>query len=543
MITRGMRGVAVSVLAAVLCFSGGGVAVADDSLPSDARAAGQWYVNDWYKFDDLQAAGATGAGVKIAIVDEAIYPDAPELAGANIRVMGSTCIDRETGKPVDPVSDDPELAGHGTNIAAILVGNGVAADGGVGAHGIAPEAEIMFYGVGELQSSEACVKHDPTVKPGEPNLVDDLVGAERRFFLDGEGRVGEISPEGDFQNGDAVALGVRAAIRDGADVVSISVESGLPDSWIQVLSEAMKAGVPIVKATLNPDQILEGIFFNDKLNGFVTVGGVEKDGEPLTDPKTHFQAPGGTNLAVAAPSVNLLGVVGASGWGPRLVHGTSYATPLVAGTIALGLQKFPEATANQVLQAMLRTTGTGEAHDLDWISDNFGYGYLNPSGLLVSDPLQYPDENPVFVSSLDDPRCTFASGRKGTWLEAQGGVALTEAEAMKLLKAGEKPEWACEWAGFPTPYDIEEYWASRAEPDSPTSGADEDADGGLLLWLAIGGGALLLGVIAVAVIVPLAVSRSRRQRAAQQPVPAPYMQQTFEGRPQPPGLGRQDGGL
>lgn len=53
----------------------------------DERAAGLWCA-DALGVDELQAQGATGAGIKIAVVDIAIKPDAPELAGANYHCQG-----------------------------------------------------------------------------------------------------------------------------------------------------------------------------------------------------------------------------------------------------------------------------------------------------------------------------------------------------------------------------------------------------------------------------------------------------------------------
>ena len=514
------------LLTAVVGLSGAIPAAA--AIPEAERGDALWYATDWFDFDGLRERGATGEGVKIAVIDEAVNPNVPELEGANIRVMGSTCIDPATDKPWEAVNTDPAISAHGTNVVAMLLGNGKAGDGGLGTRGIAPDAEVMFYGIGPIEERgedgrrsywDQCVKHDPTVKPGEKSLIGDLVGAYAYGDMgtpdvidNSDGRLDNVAKT-TIQFGDASALAARAAIRDGADVISISVDSGDVLAWEQVMIEALRAGVPVVMGTSNPAEL-----FSDAgtkiyhVNGAVKVNAITRDGELLFDSQTGNKAEGWASLTGAAPGMDLLGVGTASdGWGPELVHGTSYATPLVAGTIALGVQQFPKASQNQILQALIRTTGGDGLHEPEWTSDARGYGYINPVGLLDSDPTTYPDENPLYVSNLDDPRCV-----------APDGVPVGK------QKNG---AWNCWWAQAPNPDMEATYWAEHGEPADSGGGMESgQAQDSVPGWVWAAGGAGLLVIIAAGVLVPVLVTRSRRARrmrasAIGSPVTVPHREQ------------------
>ena len=76
---------------------------------------------------------------------------------------------------------------------------------------------------------------------------------------------------------------------------------------------------------------------------------------------------------------------------PVTVDGTSYSTPLVAGMLALARQKWPDATTNQILQSLVHS-GLNPNHEWNQYT---GYGAIDGGGLVIDDPSQYPDENPI----------------------------------------------------------------------------------------------------------------------------------------------------
>ena len=70
--------------------------------------------------------------------------------------------------------------------------------------------------------------------------------------------------------------------------------------------------------------------------------------------------------------------------------GTSFATPIIAGFLALGRQHFDEdVSPEQMLQALAATGKSGRG----W-NKYTGYGPVDPIAFLRSDPSQYANENP-----------------------------------------------------------------------------------------------------------------------------------------------------
>ena len=68
---------------------------------------------------DWAWGGATGAGVKVGIVDSGLEADHPRLAG---RVVESVAVELEDGGPIVVPDDGQDLYGHGTACGGIIVG-------------------------------------------------------------------------------------------------------------------------------------------------------------------------------------------------------------------------------------------------------------------------------------------------------------------------------------------------------------------------------------------------------------------------------------
>ncbi len=439
-------------------------------LSPDERAAGLWYA-DRMKFDQIREQGLTGKGVTIAVVDDAINLDAAELRGADIEVRGQYCENADTGESLPAISDDLNRS-HGTSVVAMLVGNGVAADGGPGTLGIVPDAKILFYSADSKQVNKNGVTVCEAVDPDTGELQKDFTALP------------DDPMEAPITVGSAFA--VSRAVEDGADIVSISSVASIWEGpvWALAEAQALRAGVPIVAGTSNPRMgrsVEEAMPY--ALNGVVAVGGVDNDGNVIRGQNTYGtdieDAPGSKNLAFAAPGYEILAPAGNESWGPSLASGTSLATPLVAGVIALGIEKYPGTSAFQVLQAMIRTTGGEGISEPEWNGPTYGYGIVKPVAMLAVDPSQFPDENPLFVTSLTDPRC--------------GSNASTFDE--------------CAWAiMMPLP---DEVWPPNAVPgsvDTPSEGTGINA----VLLLA----AVFILLLLIAAVVTIVIVRSISRRAS-----------------------------
>ncbi|WP_337459761.1 S8 family serine peptidase [Salinibacterium sp. PAMC 21357] len=165
------------------------------------------------------------------------------------------------------------------------------------------------------------------------------------------------------------------------------------------MARAVREEVIIVAGTLNTTDIILGAVMPAGGNGVLAVqaGGTSVEQIPVDNIYTQIIAPG--------LGVTVQGAYGESWEEQALTSGSSMATPLAAGILALAMQKYPEASPNQLLQSLIRNTSGGNP---DAVRDQFtyGYGYISLRTLLAADPTQYSTENPFVVMS-DEVSPTF----------------------------------------------------------------------------------------------------------------------------------------
>lgn len=328
------------------------------AVHADIADDGQWYI-DGYEIRDFHDQGIDGSGVTIAVIDDGINLAMPELGDADITVHEPSSCYGPDGEARPAESDDLESAWHGTNVTAVLAGSGQGPDGEDGVLGIAPGAKVLFYSRGA--SDADCYDAEGTA-----------LGAS-----------------------DVSSL-IRQAVKDGADIISMSI--GTPEILSDAIAEAIRAGVILVAALSNQGE--GGLEQNDSSpatnNGVLSVSAFGTDGAVISNTfgqlSSHY-------VDVVGPGDSML-TRGSSdaGWdGLTLSGGTSFATPFVAGNLALGMQKYPEATENQLLQSMIRNTDA-EPHELQYDPDmHRGYGSADTISFLAADPSQYEDVNPLLT--------------------------------------------------------------------------------------------------------------------------------------------------
>ena len=264
------------------------------------------------------AAGYTGEGVNIAVIDGPADTTMPELAGADITVT-----------PMCDYTATPDSRSHATGMVSILAARG---------YGVARGAHITNY---------------------------------------------SLPARSDMDKGNCSGIGIddaiNAAVADGARVISISRGGGsnITDGERQAIAGAVARGVVVVVATGN-DGTQDPPNFFSSVNGTVGVGASDSGG------RIQSYSNYGRGLAVMAPGdVNYHDL--GNGGQVATASGTSVATPIVAGFVAVAMQRWPQATGNQIIQSLLATATTGPT----------GQPLINPHGLDTTDPAQYPDTNPL----------------------------------------------------------------------------------------------------------------------------------------------------
>nr|MDQ3078363.1 S8 family serine peptidase [Pseudomonadota bacterium] len=271
-------------------------------------------------------AGATGVGVKVAVIDTGINPNLPEFAGR-----------------IDPASADIAASrgiidhdGHGTMVSGIIAAN----RDGVYMHGVAFNATILSLNVG-----------DPAgCKPGQD------------CFLDA-----------------ALPVAIDHARTNGARIINMSFgdEEGMtPDIW-PAIQRAIDAGIIIVMAAGNsPTPAPNGFAIqNIQNNGgsglFIIAGAMDANRNIAS-----FSSRSGTD-SPAQSYLTALGVGNATvdELGNQVkVNGTSFSAPTIAGAAALLAGAFPNLTGSQIVNLLLSTADDAGATGTDAV---FGRGILN----------------------------------------------------------------------------------------------------------------------------------------------------------------------
>ena len=368
---RKVRGV-VSALVAVLACVGLCVpsAVASDGV--------DWRIDDM-GVRDAWAQGITGKGVKVAVLDDPIVSDYPALAGADVSYKLMTESNQPCHRKSDPSqttsADDPTLDSssgfvitHGTSVVSLIVGNGNGWDGGAGIQGIAPGASVTAYMV----------------------------------FYQREGRLGggaDICVDDAGKGVDLDKPSIRDAVSSGARIINMSYvdDIGDPSGVRDDILYALRHGVVVVSARDN--SVRAGMYdlvgepgMNNYFPGEVTVNAVDSAGN-LQESSDVMDG----NVSVLSPGVGVPSYRSTDSREMDLTGGgTSTAAANLSAYLALVMQRWPDATGNQILQSLIRNT-KGNASSGPKLDPEHkrGFGIVDPGKLLSVDPAQYPDVNPL----------------------------------------------------------------------------------------------------------------------------------------------------
>lgn len=319
------------------------IAVAGALVPATAARADQvrdleYWLNDY----GFQQAWATtrGAGVKVAVIDTGVDGSVPDLAGA---VVGGTDVSAVGAANGQKPLGDGDSADHGTWVASLLAGRGTGPDSGV--LGAAPEAGILSVSV--------------------------ALGTA-------------MGPVGSDQQ---IADAVRWAVDNGASVINMSLTRNTldwPPSWDDAFQYAFAHDVVIVAAAGNRGSGTSEVGAPATIPGVLTVAGVDRAGKASFDASAQ-----GITIGVSAPSEQLVGAN--PGGGYVQWAGTSGATPLVSGAVALVRAAHPELKAADVIERIIRTATPASGAVP---SPVYGYGLLNAAA-AVSAEVPHVTANPM----------------------------------------------------------------------------------------------------------------------------------------------------
>lgn len=296
--------------------------------------------------DQAWAEGYTGEGVKVAVIDTGVDAGHPDLNGGKVVAWA----DFVNGSNSTPYDDN----GHGTHVSSIIAGTGNASGGKY--RGVAPNASLL--------AAKA---------------------------LDGSG-------SGYYTN---IIKGMDWAVQNGAQVISMSLGGDHFPPMDEAVSNAVNKGVVVVVAAGNDGPSPGTISCPGDSPDAITVGAVDK-----SDVIANFSSRGPTYDGRIKPDVTNVGVsvVAARASGTSIGYpvdqyytsasGTSMATPMTAGVVALMLQKNPSMTPAQVKYILEKTAKPLDSQTKP--NNNWGYGRVQAkyavdnatySSIYISDSL------------------------------------------------------------------------------------------------------------------------------------------------------------
>jgi subtilisin family serine protease len=269
------------------------------AIPSPSSA--EWWLSSW-GIDKIWPI-TQGKGVTVAVLDTGVNAKLPGLAGAV--VSGGDV----TGAGTDGRTDtDTRSGGHGTAMTQLIVGNGR----GTGLVGVAPQAHVL------------------------PVTVGNGAATARDFHV-------------------RIAKGIQYAVDHGAKVISISqafpadaYPDLCPTDILASVQYAARHDVVITAATGDNGGVGNSAQAPASCPGVLAVGAVDAAVKPwaLTQ-QVWF-------TGVAGPGAGI-GWIGKDGKYHARSSGTSQATALTAGGLALVRAANPDMSAREIVQRSLAT--------------------------------------------------------------------------------------------------------------------------------------------------------------------------------------------
>ncbi|MFC6597678.1 type VII secretion-associated serine protease mycosin [Kitasatospora paranensis] len=323
---------AVLATGAIIWGVGAGPAAADSIRDN------QWALKNYHAVTDVWPV-SQGADVIVAVIDSGVTADHQDLVGSVL--SGADFSGDKTDGHVD--SD-----GHGTAMAGIIAAHGHGNGDQEGISGLAPKAKILPIKVGLARMAEG---------GGSAAGVPDAI---------------------------------RYAVDHGAKVINMSFGADASAESRAAVNYAVSKDVVLVAGSGNDANFEAKVAYPAAFPGVVAVGAVDQQGT-VWDKSNR-----GPQVTLVAPGVDIASTSRKSTTAYGMANGTSDATAYVSAIAALVRSKYPDLSAGQVINRMIKSA-VAPPDKSAVPNDRYGYGIASPREALKANPAvdNGPRENPL----------------------------------------------------------------------------------------------------------------------------------------------------
>jgi hypothetical protein len=287
------------------------------------------------------AHGATGAGIKIGIIDSGIDVQSEEFGDCSGGIGTGSCriLAPSRSTAGNPTIDDE--GGHRTAVAFTIAGR----RNGAGTHGAAFDTQLVVY---RADTPGSCATEIPGDEDSGCSFNDSAIAAAiNDARTNGGVRAINISLGGGSPNG-AVDAAMTQATAAGIIIVQSAGNDGGadPDPFTENAANlAISHGLIIIAGSVDA---------NDQISSFSNRAGTSKNFF-LAAVGTQVRAPDATNT-------------------PFFWSGTSFSAPQITAAIALIAQAFPNLSGEQIVALLYASARDAGAPGIDEV---YGRGILD----------------------------------------------------------------------------------------------------------------------------------------------------------------------
>ena len=307
----------------------------------------------------------TGDGVRAYIIDTGVNSFADEFDGRIERGVVANVTITSTFDPLRSNTNDCSRHGHGTHVTGIIGSTtwGVAKDAI-----LHPVKFLDYCGCGEnWDSDDDCSDATPPHLPSRGGKRDDVIAAIE-YIIDyheanhpEEPAVANLSGANVPGWDNFIASSVQSLLDAGIQFVQAAGNWDNATACTHTIGDEVPDAIVVGGMDINNDngQLIDGRW---RREGPTTTGGPKDPGYDEWCTSGDCGSTTGSCIDVWAPAAHITSTAADASGGCRL-SGTSMAAPHVTGAVALFLEEDPDATPQEVQQAIIDRSIVGVLED------------------------------------------------------------------------------------------------------------------------------------------------------------------------------------